>query len=81
MQEITTAVNDEEVIEFFMKVIAPHVNTYQKPVVLYQNPALECQNSTFTMEKDSFVSRLSIKLESAVVGTKQEEVIFYVLVY
>lgn len=60
---MTTAVTDEEVIEFFMKSIAPVVNKYQKVILLHQRSstgsAVQSNSRNFEEERDSFIANLS----------------------
>ena len=75
MQELTSAVSEDEVINFFMHVIAPHVLKHQKPplhvkVANLSSPAGQLPSKG----KEEFVNRLGSKLEFVVKEAPKEQV-------
>lgn len=75
MQELTSAVSEEEVINFFMHVIAPHVLKYQKPVLHVRSANLGSPTGQLPSKgKEDFVNRLKSKLEFVVKEAPKEQV-------
>ena len=72
MQELTSAVTDEEVIGFFMDVISRHVLRYQKPVINATSNLSMTAAQPITQGKDAFLNKLQNKLELAVAGDKEQ---------
>ena len=75
MQELTSAVSEDEVINFFMHVIAPHVQKHQKPALHVKFANLSSPTSQLTSKgKDDFIHRLKRKLEFVVKEAPKEQV-------
>lgn len=75
MQELTSAVSEDEVINFFMLVIAPHVLKHQKPALHMKFPNLSSPIGQLPSKgKEDFVNRLKCKLEFVVKEAPKEQV-------
>lgn len=73
MQELTTAVSEEEVINFFMNVIVAHVMRFQKPALHAKNVVATPSSQPSSQGKENFMSRLVNKLESVVENSPKEQ--------
>lgn len=73
MQELTSAVSEEEVIHFFMNVIVPHVMKYQKSAI-HMKPAILGASGQTVRGKEEFIERLESKLEFVATNTPKEQV-------
>ena len=69
MQELTTSINDQEVIQFFMDTIVPHVQLHQKPVISGYN---ESSHKMGPEGRECFTSRLGSSLIGAVEGDSEQ---------
>ena len=74
MQELTTAVSEEEVINFFINIIVPHVMRFQKPALHANNVVATPSSQSSSQGKENFMSRLVNKLESVVENSPTEQV-------
>ena len=74
MQELTTAVSEEEIINFFMNVIVPHIMRFQKPAIHAKSGGATPSSQPPAQGKDDFMSRLVVKLESVVEKSPKEQV-------
>lgn len=74
MKELTSAVSEDKVINFFMHVIAPHVLKYQKPALHMKFTNLSSPASQQPSKgKEDFVNRLKSKLEFVVKEAPKEQ--------
>ncbi|XP_074615364.1 uncharacterized protein LOC141874842 [Acropora palmata] len=73
MQELTTAVSEEEVINFFINIIVPHVMRFQKPALHANNVVATPSSQSSSQGKENFMSRLVNKLESVVENSPTEQ--------
>ena len=75
MQELTSAVSEDEVINFFMHVIAPHVLKHQKAALHVKLATLSSPTDQLPSKgKEEFVNRLKSKLEFVVKEAPKEQV-------
>ena len=74
MQELTTAISEEEIINFFMNVIVPHVMRFQKPALHAKYGVATPSSQPSSQGKEHFMSRLVAKLESVVEKSPKEQV-------
>ena len=75
MQELTTAIAEGEITNFFMKVIVPHVMRFQKVAIhLKSGVAITSGQQPKPGKREAIVSRLEEKLEAVVKNAPKEQV-------
>lgn len=74
MQELTSSVSDDEVIEFFMEKVSPHVLKYQRAAICMQSHAPQHVAIGVAQGKEVFLNKLESKLMVSLEGLDKDKV-------
>ena len=74
MQELTTAIAEGEITNFFMNVIVPHVRRFHKVATHFKSGVATTSGQQPKPGKEAIVSRLEEKLEAVLKNAPKEQV-------
>ena len=74
MQELTTAIAEGKITNFFMNVIAPHVMRFHKVAIHFKSSVATTSSQQPKPGKEAIVSPLEEKLEAVVKNGPKEQV-------